>query len=158
MAEIDSNYKFLKTEEIAKNVAEKALDEFLYNGKSIREWMQIIASEDAISRQAVLDTMSELNAISFYEAQEDSKECYYEIRQAVENMQPVNPQVKTGHWIYEKRKRLINETDEGAEYITDYWCKCSNCGGDFGYIKMKDAFCKYCGAKMIQESEGLDEG
>lgn len=44
---------------------------------------------DAISRQAVLKTISELNAISFYEAQEDSKECYYEIRQAIENEPPV---------------------------------------------------------------------
>ena len=49
--------EFPTCEEMAKNVAEKALDEFLYNGKSIREWMQIIASEDCISRQAVLDVM-----------------------------------------------------------------------------------------------------
>jgi hypothetical protein len=40
----------------------------------------------------VLDTLSELNAISFYEAQEDSKEAYYEIRQAIKNLQPVKPQ------------------------------------------------------------------
>lgn len=64
---------------------------------------------------------------------------------------------KTGHWIYEKRKRLINETDEDVEYVTDYWCKCSKCGGDFGYIKMKDAFCKYCGAKMIEPQERSDK-
>jgi hypothetical protein len=75
------------------------------------------------------------------------------IRSAVEEMK----QTKTGHWIYEKRKRLINETDEGAEYVTDYWCKCSKCGGDFGYRKMKDAFCKYCGAKMV-ESQAESEG
>ena len=62
-------------------------------------------------------------------------------------------QPNIGHWIYEKRKRLINETDEGAEYITDYWCKCSKCGGDFGFRKMKDAFCKYCGTKMIEPQE-----
>lgn len=89
--------EFPTYEEIAKKVAEKALDEFLYNGKSIREWMQIIASEDAISRQAVLDTISESNAISFYEAQEDSKECYYEIRQVVEKMPPVTPQSNIGY-------------------------------------------------------------
>ena len=46
--------EFPTYEEMGKEVAEKALDEFLYDGKSIREWMQIIASEDAISRQAVL--------------------------------------------------------------------------------------------------------
>ena len=43
-------------------------------------------------KQVVLDNLSELNAISFYEAQEDSKEAYYEIRQAIKNMTLVNPQ------------------------------------------------------------------
>ncbi len=46
--------KFPTYEEMAENIAKKALDEFLYDGKSIREWMQIIASEDCISRQAVV--------------------------------------------------------------------------------------------------------
>ena len=49
-------------------------------------------SGDVISRQAVIDTISELNAISFYEAQEDSKDCYYEIRNAIDNLPSVNPQ------------------------------------------------------------------
>lgn len=47
--------------------------------------------EDAISRQAVLDTMSELNAISFYESQEDSNECYHEIRKVIERLPSVTP-------------------------------------------------------------------
>lgn len=63
-------------------------------------------------------------------------------------------QKKTGHWVYEPRKRLINETDEGREYITEYWCKCSECGGDFGFQKMSDAYCKYCGARMEVEQNG----
>ena len=52
--------KFPTYEEMGKKVAEKALDEFLYNGKSIREWMQIITSEDAVSRQAVDELSKEL--------------------------------------------------------------------------------------------------
>ena len=52
--------EFPTYEEMAKNVAEKALDDFLYNGKSIREWMQIIASEDCISRQQAIDKMQEM--------------------------------------------------------------------------------------------------
>lgn len=52
--------EFPTYEEMGKKVAEKALDEFLYDGKSIREWMQIIASEDAISRQAVLSKIKEV--------------------------------------------------------------------------------------------------
>ena len=52
--------EFPTYEQMAKKVAEIALDDFLYNGKSIREWMQIIASEDCISRQQAIDKMQEL--------------------------------------------------------------------------------------------------
>lgn len=55
---------------------------------------------------------------------------------------------KTGHWIYTPKRRLDDETDEGFVYITDYRCTCSECRGDFGFQKMSDAYCKYCGAKM----------
>lgn len=46
-------------------------------------------SDDIISRKATLNAISELNAISFYEAQEDSKECYYDIQKMIKNMPPV---------------------------------------------------------------------
>lgn len=40
---------------IAKDVAEKALDEFIYEGKTIREWVEILAKQqpcdDCVSRQ-----------------------------------------------------------------------------------------------------------
>lgn len=134
--------KFPTHEEWVKTVAEEALDEFLFDGKSIREWMQIIASEDAISRQAVLDTISELNAISFYEAQEDSKECYYEIRQAVEDMPSVTPKPKMGHWV------KFKEFEDGFYHI-----RCSECGQFWsadGHAKVF-RYCFNCGAKMEVE-------
>lgn len=34
--------KFPTNEEMAKDVAEKAMDDFLFNGKSIREWAELI--------------------------------------------------------------------------------------------------------------------
>lgn len=36
----------INLEEMAEKVAEKALDEFTYNGKTIREWVEIIVAED----------------------------------------------------------------------------------------------------------------
>ena len=49
-------------DKFAKEVAEKALDEITYEGKTIREWAEILAkqqpSEDCISRQAVLDIIT----------------------------------------------------------------------------------------------------
>jgi len=72
----------------------RQLAEWLKDYKRLKEQSNVpdINDGDIISRQAVLDTLSELNAISFYEAQEDSKEAYYEIRQAIKNLQSVKPQ------------------------------------------------------------------
>lgn len=81
--------EFPKYEEMCKNVAEKALDEFLYDGKSIREWMQIIASSDAISRTEVK------RIVDFYKEQTDG---IYRINESIDNLSPVTPQPKTD-WI-----------------------------------------------------------
>ena len=104
---------------------------------------------DLISRQAAIDEIK-----SHYRVDNDLLEV---IAYKISKLPSVQPKLKMGHWIYEKRKRLINETDEGAVYVTDYWCKCSKCGGDFGYRIMNDAFCKYCGAKMIEPKESEDK-
>ena len=80
--------KFPTYEEMGKKVAEKALDEFLYDGKSIREWMQIIASEDAISRQAVLDATVKKNSI--WNSITNSKG--ENLEEIISQLPPVNPQ------------------------------------------------------------------
>lgn len=63
--------------------------------------------EDYISRKAVLDAISELNVVSFYEVQEDSKECYYEIRNLIKQLRPVIPQPKTD--VFDKIKAEIEQ-------------------------------------------------
>ena len=89
---------------------------------------------DIISKQTVLDTISELNAISFYEAQEDSKECYYEIRKAIEQLRPVYPKLKMGKWIYDGD-------------VT----RCSNCKRAYDILFTGSNYCPSCGAKMESE-------
>jgi len=104
-------------------------------------------------KQAVLDIISELNAISFYEAQEDSKECYYEIRQAVENMQPVTPQQKIGRWIEHPE---IETSTPG--YLMFY--ECSECWDKQCFCKSdihKKRFCSNCGARMVEPQESEDK-
>ena len=96
--------------------------------------------EDVISRQAVLDNLSELNAISFYEAQEDSKETYYEIRKAIKQLPSVNPQPKTGHWIVHEIENTLK------------WLECSNCHCETSYNVMHN-YCPNCGAKMFEPQE-----
>lgn len=91
--------------------------------------------EDAISRQAAIDALSNLNAISFYEAQEDSKETYYEIRNAIKALPPVNSQQKTGHWIEDEYEMEV---------------RCSVCGEE---NDMCSKYCPNCGTKMIEPQE-----
>lgn len=82
----------INIDKMAQNVTEKALDEILYQGKSIREWIQIIGSEDCMSRQAVLDkkVLVEL---------EDGQSFYCISPEDVETLTPINPQeTKTDTW------------------------------------------------------------
>lgn len=74
----------------------------------------------------------------------------------IREMPSVTPERPKGKWIYTPKRRLIDETDEGCVYMTDYRCTCSECGGDFGFQKMSDAYCKYCGAKMVELRESED--
>ena len=59
--------KFPTIKEMAEEVAEKALDEFEYKGKTLRQWIEIISvaehstnlaevGTDCISRQAAIET------------------------------------------------------------------------------------------------------
>ena len=123
--------KFLEENYIALDMAIKALEQQ--------------RCEDCISRQAVLDTISELNAISFYEAQEDSKECYYEIRDAIKQLPFVTPQPKIGRWI----DIQYFKADD-----TYYRPKCPFCSIE---PKEYSNFCPNCGAKMGTETKAESE-
>ncbi|MBO5971323.1 MAG: hypothetical protein J6S14_22850 [Clostridia bacterium] len=77
------------------------------------------------------------------------------VKKMLRELPPVKPQEpKTGHWIYTPKRRLVDETDEGGVYTTDYRCTCSKCGSDFGFRQMSDAYCKYCGARMEVKQNG----
>ena len=129
--------KFPTYEDMSKKVAEKALDEFLYDGKSIREWMQIIASEDAISRQEVLEQMN--CWIGSGEYRYTNATDY--LRKRINSLSPVAPKQKIGHW--------IRITDKTGHLV---W-GCDKCAWQQRY---NTNFCPDCGAKM--ESEAGDEG
>lgn len=144
--------KFPTYEEMAKNIAEKALDEFLYDGKSIREWMQIIVSEDCISRQEVLDILkNKWNMFS------DANDAMQKSIDTIETLPPVISQPKTGHWI-------LND-NQGVQAVGCLIYHCSECGREIsskyhGKISLlkEYPYC-HCGAKMVepQESEGKND-
>lgn len=58
-------------------------------------------------------------------------------------------QSELGEWVYEERKRLDDETDDGPLYVTQKWWTCSKCGFDIGFLSSKpsDKYCPMCGDK-----------
>lgn len=139
--------KFSTYEEMGKKVAEKALDEFLYNGKSIREWMQIITSEDAVSRQAVDELSKEL-----VHTTKDKADFLCNFWERLQKLPPITPQSKTGHW---GRKIKVDTYDIEGVKTWGIKCQCDKCDfstivvEDFGYYK----YCPNCGAKMEGEKK-----
>ena len=92
-----------------------------------------------INKQAVLEMA--------YDMSEIDGEHFTEPRMVVDvediqNLPPVEPQEKTGHW--------INKDVRKEEYVLAG--KCSVCG----QVRIIDKFCSHCGARMVepQESEG----
>ena len=62
--------EFPTYKELGEKVAKEALDTFEYNGKTLREWIEIIASNDGdtISRKAAIDAIDNFNV---FESRED---------------------------------------------------------------------------------------
>lgn len=86
--------KFPTYEEMAKIVAEKALDDFCYEGKTIREWIQIIAEQDAISRKDTLKAIIKHLGIRSEKYLLEAERSIYKV---IQKMPPINPQPK---WIH----------------------------------------------------------
>lgn len=128
--------KFPIYEELVKNIAEEALNEFLYDGKSIREWMRIIASEDCISRQAVLEYIEGSEA-DLGHSSENELVCQY-----FKELPPVAPKPKTGRWIVD-----VDRWGDIVTTVNGY--RCSECNA---FDTDKDNYCPNCGTKM-QEVE-----
>lgn len=122
--------EFPTIDKFAKDVAEKALDEFIYDGKTIREWVEIIAKqescEDCISREAVLEIL---------EKEEFKGDAIYEIEK---KLPPVTPTRPTGKWI-----AGVDRWGDIATTVNGY--RCSEC---CAFNADKDNFCPNCGAKM----------
>ena len=94
-------------------------------------------SGDLISRQAVLDIVD-----GYSVSQSNVEDVTQDIISDIVVLPSVNPQKpKTGHW--------INDEDTIGCYY------CSECGG---YVaSYDDAYCKYCGAKMVEPQESEDK-
>ena len=63
MAEFDLN-------KMADQVAEKALDEFTYNGKTIREWIELIVTVESVVEVRMVEEFEKIKA-DFVEQRKD---------------------------------------------------------------------------------------
>ena len=132
--------EFPTIDKFAKDVAEKVLDEFIYEGKTIREWVELLAKqqpcEDCISRQALIE-----KATSWDKHFADSERCVS--LTDIQNAPSVTPQPKIGRWIKK-------DGFDGDEYYD-----CSECGESFCLIDGTPTdnlynYCPNCGAKLTE--------
>lgn len=138
--------EFPTIDKFAKDVAEKALDEYVYDGKTIREWVEVIAKqqscEDAISREAIDEYITNLLSGYLYDEERTRLE---DLSAFVWELQPVTPQQKIGHWI------LLDECSNSGYYCSECHKKVIKEGWSDTVKKIK--YCPNCGAKMEVEDE-----
>lgn len=123
---------------------------------------------DLISRRAAIDEIeyeleminSALDSITLdFNARERLRQRRGEAREILNSIQQLpsaQPERKTGRWMFEERKRLIDETDDGPVYRTEKWWSCSECGYAKGYriSKPSSNYCENCGSPILKEGEG----
>lgn len=98
--------------------------------------------EDAISRQAVIDTIESWLSCDDYNAAE--RHIMRAVQSVLYDSPSVMPQPKTGHWI--EHPEIETST---PEYLMFY--ECSECGDKQCFCKSdihRKHFCNNCGAKM----------
>jgi len=98
-----------------------------------------------IELDAALEGLENLNAISFYEANEHSKEAYMETKGMLKALPTVDAvTVRHGHWV-----RWYEEIYDsfGIGYAPHY--KCSECDTEYDqYDAMRMNYCPNCGVKL----------
>lgn len=109
----------------------KQLVEWLKDYKRLLEQQPC---DDAISREDTLKAIIKNLGIRSKEYLLEAEKAVYK---TVENMPPVTPQQKVGHWI------------DREIYDADRW-KCSECGRTEQY---KENYCPNCGCRMIEPQE-----
>ena len=107
-----------------------------------------------IELDAALEGLENLNAISFYEANEHSKEAYMETKDMLKALPTVDAvQVRHGHWV--KWYEEVHDSF-GVAYVPH--CKCSECGREYDpYDANHMNYCFECGAK-IDGKDGDNHG
>lgn len=134
---------------------------FLVNYMGVLEKQMQGPCDDAISRQAVLNTLDRMDkALDTDRTVESYKELLTECYKV---LPPVKQEPKTGHWIEKEYWKPLPYDTEPLDYSNYnekthservYHYYCSECGRDKGEIKPIDKYCPNCGCRMESEDEG----
>ena len=119
-------------------------------------------TDDAISRQAVLDA---IGRVGICKCSTNEIEAVSECTRAVKALPPVTAEPKTGHWIEtaEDYYKAINEYGGGVNEDTPYFtddCACSVCLARFSVIDNETErfdYCPNCGAQMVEPQESEEQ-
>jgi hypothetical protein len=133
--------KFPTIDEFAKGVAEKALDEVTYEGKTIREWAEIITKQ-----QPCEDCISRSEALKHTQIEYDDDGVGHKVIYAddIEDLPSVTPQPKVGKWI----KAGEWSKGFGMGEIYGWFYECSECSKQVkgSYDGCNYNYCPYCGS------------
>lgn len=128
----------------AKDVAEKALDGFTYEGKTLREWVEILAKqqpcEDCISRQEVLDILKDKwNMFS------DANDAMQESIDTIEAIPSVTPKTSCDSCREQVLKHLEKED----------WADTVNCVMNMPFMKGEENVLDQIRAEIAELEEGI---
>lgn len=143
---------------VAKKALQNVVNNTLYRGKPIIDWINFIANnaDDLISRQAAIDSLLE----ALYDLDEYDFVDKVFIEEELKRVPSVQPEQKTGRWIYKERNILINTSrisyGENGAVQEKRWAKvkkpyCSECGWYEESEYEATPYCPNCGAKMESE-------
>lgn len=118
--------KWPTMDEFARNVAEKALDEYEYNGKTLREWVEIISEYQLGTSLASHGT----NCISRQQAIETFKDCAVNgvgidgIVDALNQLPPIQPDKnKVSNLLYHIYSIQSPHLDMNGVIAKKYYCE-----------------------------------
>ena len=109
--------------------------------------------DDCISRQAAIDAFERfIHELGI----EDEPYNYGEMALSVQNVPPVTPKEKTGHWIVDWSATSRLNRDRSLTY--EYHVHCDSCGYRWDYTTDKKGslvsnYCPNCGARMVESEE-----
>lgn len=138
--------------EMSEEVAERVFDEYIYKGKTLREWIEALVQsekaleadprEDAISRKAALEAIL-IRLPDFCGDEGGNLVDRNEAASAIRNLPSVTPKQKKGKW------NILGYDDPSVRLY-----KCSECHMT---ITLKFNYCPNCGAKMVEGKNENDK-